>query len=111
LVDLHATLADLCGLKAPNDLDGVSLKPLLENPSAEWTRAARTQVATGGGKKASMGRSVRTEEYRYTEWGDDGADGKQLYHYPSDPHELKNLAAEPMFAEIVKRMKGQLRGK
>ena len=38
-----------------------------------------------------MGRSVRTERYRYTEWND-GKEGEELYDYQSDPKELKNLA-------------------
>src|SRR4051812_36300106 len=71
LVDLHATLADLCGLPIPAKLDGVSLKTLVENPAAAWDRPAVTQVARGGGAGAAkriMGYSVRNERWRYTEW-------------------------------------------
>src|SRR5262245_12613307 len=85
LVDLHATLADLCGLDAPKT-DGASLKPLLEDPKRAWDRPAYTQVSRGTPtatgekpKKAGsfMGRSVRSERYRYTEW-DGGKKGAQL---------------------------------
>src|SRR4029450_11858839 len=51
LVDMHATLADLCGLEAPMN-DGESLKPLLANPATEWNHPAFSQVSRGGGRAA-----------------------------------------------------------
>ncbi|MBI3464032.1 MAG: DUF4976 domain-containing protein [Planctomycetes bacterium] len=110
LVDLHPTLAELCGLEAPSNLDGKSLRPLLDDPVAEWTKPAYTQVtrgtptATGETTKKDqrvlVGRSVRTERWRYTEW-DDGKQGVQLYDHQSDPEELHNLAADPKHAATV----------
>jgi uncharacterized sulfatase len=109
LVDLHATLAELCGLSAPKT-DGTSLKPLLDDPSAKWDEPAYTQVTRGRGKKGDpvMGRSVRAERYRYTEW-DGGERGAQLYDYQTDPKELKNLAEDAKYADVVKEMKGLLK--
>jgi uncharacterized sulfatase len=114
LVDLHATLADLAGLPAPKT-DGTSLKPLLEDPTAKWDRPAITQVSRGMPTKTGevsknpwfMGYSVRTERYRYTEW-DGGKKGVQLYDMENDPGELKNLAADPAYADVVKQMKALL---
>jgi uncharacterized sulfatase len=105
LVDLHPTLADLCGLPAPANLDGKSVKPLLENPKAEWAKPAYTQVTRG---KQVMGRTVRTERWRYTEW-DDGKQGAQLYDHDTDPQEYKNLANDPKYADTVKMMQRLLR--
>jgi uncharacterized sulfatase len=120
LVDLHPTLADLCGLSPPGGLEGVSLKPLLENPTASWSRPAYTQVtrgtptATGEKAKAGspriMGRSVRTERWRYTEW-DGGAKGAELYDHDADPHEWKNLAKDPGHPAVVREMQTLLRKK
>jgi uncharacterized sulfatase len=116
LVDLHATLADLCGLEAPKT-DGTSLKPLLQDPRLAWDRPAFTQVsrgtptATGAkptGAAGFMGRSIRTERYRYTEW-DGGKKGVQLYDYEADPGELKNLASDPAAEKIVGELKERLR--
>jgi uncharacterized sulfatase len=107
LLDLYPTLADLCGVKAPKDLDGVSLRPLLDDPTKPGKKAAYSQVMRGNAKKgkAFMGYSVRTERWRYTEW-DGGAKGTELYDHDADPHELHNLAADPRHAQVVEQMKG-----
>lgn len=116
LCDLHATLADVCDVEVPKT-DGKSLKPLLSNPSAAWDKVALTQVSRGTptttgdkqpkGQPFYMGYSVRNEKYRYTEW-DGGAKGAQLFEYESDRGELKNLAADPKYADVVKELKAKL---
>jgi uncharacterized sulfatase len=103
-IDLFPTLADLAGLKPPKGLEGVSLRPLLDNPAATWTRPAFTQVQRGG----FPGHSVRTERWRYTEW-DFGAKGSELYDHETDPQELHNLAADPKHAARVAEMKALLK--
>lgn len=125
LVDVYPTLADLCGLKAPENLPGKSLGPLLTKPDAAWDKVAVTQVFRGGGqggkakakaeKRAEpslapagfKGYSVRNERYRYTEW-DGGKRGEELYDHDKDPQEITNLADKPETAEVVKEMKGKL---
>ena len=99
-VDLYPTLAELTGLTPPKSLAGASLKPLLENPAAAWSKPAFTQVWRGG----FAGHSVRTERWRYTEW-DDGKQGAELYDHDADPREFTNLAADPQHAETVKELK------
>lgn len=99
LIDLYPTLTSLCAVKAPAGLHGASLKPLLDNPAAQWDRPAFTQVWRGG----FPGHSVRTEQWRYTEW-DGGKKGTELYDHQADPHEWKNLAADPKQAGTVKRL-------
>lgn len=116
LVDLYPTLADLCDLPIPKELEGVSLKPLLEDPNRAWKKGAFSQVLhnSGGGRAdagkkgtKSMGRSVRSERYRYTEW-EGGKDGVELYDQEADPQEWKNLAADPTLAPVVREMKALL---
>ena len=103
LIDLHPTLADLCGLDAPKELTGKSVRPLLNDPKQAWDKVAFTQVSRNG----FMGYSVRSERYRYTEW-DGGTKGVQLCDFTTDPHELTNLAADPKHADIVEEHKAKL---
>ena len=103
LVDLYATLADLCGLPAPAGVEGQSLRPLVENPDAAWDHPALTQVVHG----KVMGRSIRTDRWRYTEW-DGGKAGSELYDQQADPKEYHNLAGDPKHADIVATLKKSL---
>jgi uncharacterized sulfatase len=104
-VDIFPTLAELAGLEPPRDLEGVSLVPLLHDPLAEWNRPAFSQVQF----REVPGRSVRTERWRYTEWGENGKDGIELYDQENDPGEMENLATNPQYGRILKRMKKTLR--
>ncbi len=54
-----------------------------------------------------MGRTVRTERYRYTEW-DEGRLGTELYDHQNDPGEWRNLLQDPRHVGSVAEMKGLL---
>jgi iduronate 2-sulfatase len=103
-LDLYPTLTDLCGLPKPNWVQGTSLRPLLENPEAAWDRVAYT-VQT---RNWFIGRSVRDERWRYTEW-DEGRRGSALYDHDRDPHEMRNVVGDSANAGVVARMKELLR--
>lgn len=105
LVDLYPTLADLAGLPLPpgQKLTGRSLRPLLEKPDAPWEGRAVTQILRPSGV---MGRSVRTEHWRYTEWNG-GEKGRELYDIQTDPFEFVNKAGgtEVKILDTIEKMK------
>ena len=103
-LDLFPTLTDLCGLPKPGWVQGTSLRPLLEDPEARWDRVAYTVQA----RNWFIGRSVRDERWRYTEW-DEGRRGSALYDHDRDPHEMRNVASDAANASVVARMKKLLR--
>lgn len=120
-VDLFPTLASLCGVKPPDNLQGQDLSPMLKDPEAVGRGWAITQVMRGGGpNRASVttnvgaegarffGYSLRTARWRYTEW-DEGRKGRELYDHNSDPRELTNLAEKNEHAKTVDELSSQLK--
>ncbi|MCB1229013.1 MAG: sulfatase [Verrucomicrobiae bacterium] len=100
MVDFYPTLAELCGLKAPPSAAGVSLVPALKDPSVAPREAALSQY--------NQGYSLRTPRWRYTEWGENGEEGKELYDHESDPEEMVNLAGKTEQAETISKLAEQL---
>jgi uncharacterized sulfatase len=107
-LDIYPTLADMARLPAPAALQGRSLTPLLKDPRAEWGHPALTQVRRGPANATFMGYSVRTEQWRYTEW-DEGKRGVELYNEVDDPDELRNLADDPAHRKQLAEMRELLR--
>ena len=101
MVDFYPTLAELAGLQGPDYLSGVSLVPALRDPSARPRSAALTQY--------SNGYSLRTERYRYTEWGTNASAGRELYDHLNDPAEMHNLASQSQHAGTMTKLSKVLR--
>ncbi len=109
LVDLYPTLAELAGLPLPPHLEGTSFAPLLTDPARAWKPAAFSQYLRPG-KDRFMGRSIRTDRWRYTEWmnGKNESAGIELYDEQTDPQENVNLAQEPANQAIAAELKQRL---
>ena len=81
-IDLLPTLADLAGieLEPPKPLDGISLKPLLEEKNPDWKE--RFIFNHWGGKT-----SVRSQKFRLDNQG-------QLFDMETDPGQFLDVVAE-----------------
>ena len=110
-VDIYPTLADLAGLPVSDDLEGVSLKPLIDDPQRPWKTAAFSQYPRTYRGRRLMGYTMRTDRYRFTRWvnRDDHSqvDAVELYDHQTDPQENVNIAADPQNAELVARLTDQ----
>ncbi len=101
MIDFYPTLADLTGLEKPDFLAGKSLVPALQDPKTIVRESAFTQY--------DQGYSVRTKDFRYTQWGENGSAGHELYDQRSDPNEMNNIADAPESAATVKQLSDLLR--
>jgi arylsulfatase A-like enzyme len=87
LVDIYPTLADLAGLTMPEELQGVSLRPLLNHPERPGKKKVAYSVVTRG---EQLGYALRNQRWRYGKW----PDGEELYDLTADPKEKHNLASQ-----------------
>jgi iduronate 2-sulfatase len=98
LIDLYPTIADLAGLAgtAPRNLQGTSLRPLLEDGQRrDWSKTYAYTVTFRNGE------SIRTSRWRYSKWGNTG---EELYDMEADPQEFHNLARRPTHGSALSEM-------
>jgi iduronate 2-sulfatase len=103
LLDLCPTLVELAGLNPIPGRDGRSLLPLIKNPALpekRWKGKAFTQFGET--------RSVRTDQFRYCEWG---SVDEALFDHISDPDEKINLAKDPKYKDLIQKFRSELKQK
>ncbi len=104
-IDIYPTLAELCRLNdVPKRLEGASFRALLDDPGRKHKEAALTVIQRG----AILGRSIRTEKYRYTEW-DEGKKGAELYDHREDAGEFVNRADDKTFGAIRAELSNRIK--
>ncbi|MBL9186876.1 MAG: sulfatase [Opitutaceae bacterium] len=110
-VDIYPTLAEFAGLPLPSHLEGLSFKPLIENPARAWKQAAFSQYPRTNAGQQLMGYAMRTERHRFVVWvhRNDHAkiDAIELYDHQTDPQENQNLAQRPDHAALVEKLLAQ----
>ncbi len=81
LMDMFPTLSALCNLPE-QDLDGVNIKALIDNPQAERGKPVLTT-------RYYRNHSVRSQDWRYIQYRDGT---EELYDHRKDPGEFRNVA-------------------
>ncbi|MGB7329359.1 MAG: sulfatase/phosphatase domain-containing protein, partial [Rubripirellula sp.] len=100
LIDLFPTLAELCEITPPAELQGQSLVSMLKDPQSAGKEVAYTVVTRG----EHLGKAIRTQRHHYTHW----STGEELYDLSLDPYEETNLANSSKHNATLEMMRKHL---
>ncbi len=123
-VDIFPTICNLANVAVPSQLQGKSLKPIMQDKKASVKEFSVSQYprklkkeemkAKGYDNNKIMGYSIRTDKYRYTIWMHDftsdksfNADkiyGKEMFDYVKDPLEKSNVVDDANYAAVSKEL-------
>lgn len=90
LIDIYATLCELCGSPAPEGLESRSLTGLLEGRGEDWLDET---ISQWGGRNLM----IKNGNLKYHYYGDDGSE--LLFDLEKDPEENRDFGREPGYEE------------
>ncbi|MEY3548550.1 MAG: hypothetical protein RLZZ552_917, partial [Verrucomicrobiota bacterium] len=106
-IDPAATFLDLAGQPVPAAMQGRSWKPLLEGrDDTAWRESFFYCYFYEKGFNAPLTTAVRTADAKlikypgHEEW-------TEVFDLKADPYEVKNLAADPAYAELLQRLEAE----
>jgi arylsulfatase A-like enzyme len=107
-VDFAPTLLDYAGLRVPADMQGRSFKPILAGQTPKDWRTAwyYRYYHYPGDHQVQPHYGVRTDRYKLIYFN--RLDQWELYDLKKDPDELKNVYADPAYADTVKTLKAEM---
>ena len=106
-VDFAPTFLDFAGVEIPSDIQGTSLKPVLENEGktpADWRKAAYYhyyEYPAEHSVKRHYG--IRTQDFKLIHFYND-IDEWEMYDLKADPREMNNVFGKPEYAEKQKEL-------
>ena len=114
-LDFAETFLELAGQQVPDDMQGRSLVPLLKGQTpADWRKAfyyhyyeypAVHSVRRHYGVADGLYKLIH---FYPSPWDPKPIDEWELYDLKSDPKELKSVYGDPDYAEVQKRLEGEL---
>lgn len=107
LIDLLPTLLDAAGLDIPENIQGKSLRPLVEGKMDNWRKYSFTELAA---RPANTCIAVRSKTHKYVLFRNQGRTAyEQLFDLKNDPWETKNEINNPKYKAVAKELKTALK--
>ena len=109
-LDFAETFLDYASARVPEDMQGVSLRPLLQGRTpGDWRKAMYYhyyEYPAVHSVKRHYG--IRTERYKLIHFYND-IDEWELYDLKNDPDEVRNVYSDPAYADTVKQLTAELK--
>ena len=123
LVDIAPTLLELTGVPVPEEMQGKSLEPLMQDAEARWRQVLFLENNMTIQNYPRM-EAVRTHQWKYVRYFDKAKDQKyedmllasihgerpvyeELFDLVNDPAESQNLAEDPSHSKILERLRAR----
>ena len=109
--DIMPTLLSLMGLPIPEGVEGVDLSHCVLGVEGPEPEAAFMQGtgATAVFEDGYEWRALRDKRYTYALYRADRSE--LLYDHQADPYQVRNLAQDPAYADVLERFRTMLRGR
>jgi len=105
-MDLMPTILELAGCDVPDNIDAVSLMPILQGKKNRVRDDEAVYMEFHGHHQPYSQRLVRTRKAKYIF---NAADFDELYDLQHDPNELHNVIADPNYRELLQQMRRHMR--
>jgi arylsulfatase A-like enzyme len=104
-IDVAPTMLDLAGIPIPATMHGRSFVPLLQGREDGWrTDWLYEYYEYPWWHRVHPFRGVRTDRYKYMHWYSTDPVQYELYDLQNDPDEINNLADDPAYADLRKKL-------
>jgi len=110
-IDIAPTLLSLAGVNMPDIIQGRSLMPLVIGRHTEWRQDFFCEnnfmldERNNSPQYYPMCEAVRTDRWKYIRYTDQQPVYEELYDLEKDPHEITNLAYNPVFSDTLTKLR------
>lgn len=109
-IDIAPTIVDYADLAIPEEMQGISLLPLMKKSKAkgrkDWYYDHEVQTRAKG-KDLPKCEGVRTERWKYIRYKDTNPVQEELFDLDADPLEKNNLAGDAKYKETLKKLQNR----
>lgn len=107
-IDIAPTILDIAGVEIPSIMDGISLRPLIDNSKKSIRKYLPLMQLFGSSPTHSL--AIVSDEWKYIYWAFEGDNIKateELFNLDKDSLEMTNLAQNPEFQDNLEEMRTQ----
>ncbi|HEX4976507.1 MAG TPA: sulfatase [Nocardioides sp.] len=103
-MDFAPTVADLAGVRVPDDVDGMSMLGVARHGDVGWTRPVLTQSASVTSATNDWSNGIRTDRYLYIR---QYSGAEELYDMAKDPQQYDNLVGVRRYADELALLRAE----